>query len=148
MTSAKKLEEVKKLKKLLLRYRVISIGDITSLPSKQFQTIRSKLKPNVEVKVTKKILIKKAIEEIKEKDLKQLEKYLEKSMPVLLLTDDDPFKLYKSLKKSKSKAAAKPGQIAPHDIIVKAGPTDFPPGPIIGELGQVGIVASVENGKI
>jgi len=148
MTSKKKLNEVKKLKELFLKYRVISVGDITSLPSRQFQTIRSKLKPKVEVRVTKKALIKRAIEELKEKDLKVLEKYLERAMPVLLFTNEDPFRMYKSLKKSKSKAAAKPGQAAPNDIIVKEGPTDFPPGPIIGELGQAGILAAVENGKV
>ena len=58
MTSQKKLKEVKKLKELMLKYRVISIGDIALLPSKQFQTIRAKLKPNVEMRVTKKVLIR------------------------------------------------------------------------------------------
>jgi large subunit ribosomal protein L10 len=127
---------------------VISIGDITSLPSKQFQNIRKNIKDKVVVRVTKKRLIKKAIESLKEKDLKSLEKYIEKSMPVVLFTNEDPFRLYKLLKKSKSKAAAKPGQVSPNDLIVEAGPTNFTPGPIIGELGQLGIVAAVENGKV
>tara|TARA_Y100000034_G_scaffold129454_1_gene185920 strand:- start:959 stop:2065 length:1107 start_codon:yes stop_codon:yes gene_type:complete len=148
MVSEKKQQEVKELKELMLKYKVISVGDITSLPSKQFQNIRKKLKGKVIIKVTKKRLIKKVIASIKEKDFKPLEKYLEKVMPVLLFTNEDPFRLYKLLKKSKSKAAAKPGQIAPNDLVVEAGPTNFTPGPIIGELGQVGIIASVENGKI
>ncbi len=148
MTSQKKKKEVERIKQLMLKYRVISVGDIRSLPSKQFQLIRSKLKDKVVIIVTKKTLIEKAMESLKEKDLKPLEIYLESSMPVLLFTNEDPFKLYKLLKKSKSKVAAKPGQIAPNDLIVNAGPTNFPPGPIIGELGQVGVLASVEGGKI
>lgn len=148
MTSEKKKKEVERIKQLMLKYRVISVGDIRSLPSKQFQTIRSKLKEKVVIIVTKKRLIEKAIESFKEKDLKSLHKYLEGSMPVLLFTNEDPFKLYKLLKKSKSRVAAKSGQIAPNDLIVNAGPTNFPPGPIIGELGQVGILASVEAGKV
>ena len=148
MVAEDKKKEVKILKDLMLKYKVISVGDITSLPSKQFQNIRKKLKDKVIIRVTKKRLIKNAIESLKEKDLKSLDKYLESVMPVLLFTNEDPFRLYKLLKKSKSKAAAKPGQIAPNDLIVEAGPTNFTPGPIIGELGQVGIVASVENGKI
>src|SRR3989344_4547465 len=148
MTSEKKKKEVESIKKLMLKYRVISIGDITSLPSRQFQSMRAKLKDKVVIKVTKKRLVQRAIESLKEKDLKPLEKYLENIIPVLLFTDEDPFKLYKLLKKSKSRVAAKPGQMAPSDIVVNAGPTNFPPGPIIGELGQVGIVASVEAGKI
>lgn len=148
MVADKKKTEVKELKELILKYNVISIGDITSLPSKQFQNIRKKLKGKVIIKVTKKRLIKIAIDSIKEKNLKPLEKYLENTMPVLLFTNEDPFKLYKLLKKSKSKASAKPGQIAPNDLIVEAGPTNFTPGPIIGELSQVGIIATVEGGKI
>ncbi|MHA1868276.1 MAG: 50S ribosomal protein L10 [Candidatus Heimdallarchaeaceae archaeon] len=148
MISDKKKKEVSELKELMIRYRVISLGDITSLPSKQFQNIRKKLKDKVLIKVTKKRLIKKAIDSIKEKDLKPLEKYLEDSMPVLLFTNEDPFKLYKLLKKSKSKAVARPGQTAPNDLFIEAGPTNFTPGPIIGELGQIGIVAAVEQGKV
>lgn len=132
----------------MIKYKVISIGDVTSLPSKQFQNIRKKLKENVLIRVSKKRLIKRAIDSIKEKDLKPLEKYLENCIPVLLFTNEDPFRLYKLLKKSKSKASAKPGQTAPNDLIIEAGPTNFTPGPIIGELGQVGIVAAVEGGKI
>ena len=148
MTSQKKLDEVKNLKGLFLKYKVISVGDITSLPSKQFQSIRAKLKPNVVIRVTKKSSILRAISELKEKNLKPLEKCVQDAMPVLLFSNEDPFKLYKSLKKSKSRAAAKPVQKAPNDIEIKAGPTDFTPGPIIGELGQVGILAAVEGGKI
>ena len=148
MVAENKKKEVKILKDLMLKYKIISVGDITSLPSKQFQNIRKKLKDKVIIRVTKKRLVKNAISSLKEKDLKSLDKYLENVMPVLLFTNEDPFKLYKLLKKSKSKAAAKPGQTAPNDLIVEAGPTNFTPGPIIGELGQVGIVSSVENGKI
>ena len=69
-------------------------------------------------------------------------------MPALLLTNDNPFKLSKLLKKSKSSAPAKAGQLAPNDILVQAGPTPFPPGPIMGELGQIGIKATVVEGKV
>ena len=43
------------------------------------------------------------------------------------------------LEKSKSNAPAKPGQTAPSDLVLPAGETPFTPGPMIGELGQLGI---------
>lgn len=52
------------------------------------------------------------------------------------------------MKKNKSNAPAKAGQEAPKDIIVKAGPTSFSPGPIIGQLGKYGIKSGVEGGKL
>ena len=145
--SEAKKNEVRTIKELFNKYKIISIGDLTSLPSKQLQEIRSKLKNSVLIKVTKKRLIKKAIEEFKDKDLSKLNNYLD-CMPILLFSNEDPFKLYRLLKKSRSKAAIKAGQIAPYDLIVKEGPTNFQPGPIIGELGQAGIIAGVEQGKV
>ncbi|MEK6900311.1 MAG: hypothetical protein AABX05_04260 [Nanoarchaeota archaeon] len=52
------------------------------------------------------------------------------------------------MQKNKSEAPAKAGQIAPRDIIVKAGPTSFAPGPIISELAAVGIKTKVNAGKL
>ena len=69
-------------------------------------------------------------------------------MPSLMFTKENPFRLAANLMKSKSKAPAKAGQVAPSDIVVEAGPTGFAPGPVIGELGQLGIKTSVENGKV
>jgi large subunit ribosomal protein L10 len=45
-------------------------------------------------------------------------------------------------------APAKGGEIANHDIKVKAGDTPFKPGPIVGELQKVGIPAAIEKGKV
>jgi large subunit ribosomal protein L10 len=44
--------------------------------------------------------------------------------------------------------AAKSGEKAPEDIVVEKGPTSFRPGPIVGELQQVGIPAAIEAGKV
>jgi len=60
----------------------------------------------------------------------------------------NPFKLYKVLERNRTTAPAKPNSIAPNDISVKKGPTGFPAGPILGELQQAGIPATIEKGKI
>ncbi|MGM5484213.1 MAG: 50S ribosomal protein L10, partial [Nanobdellota archaeon] len=71
-----------------------------------------------------------------------------KGMPALIFTEQNPFTLFKELKKNKSTAPAKAGQEAPKDIVIPAGPTPFAPGPIIGELGALGIKSGVESGKV
>jgi large subunit ribosomal protein L10 len=60
----------------------------------------------------------------------------------------NPFKLFKILEDSKTEAPAKAGAIAPADIVVPAGDTSFPPGPILGELQQAGIPAKIDKGSI
>ncbi len=66
----------------------------------------------------------------------------------IIFTNENPFKLFKKLEKTKTKMAAKPGEKAPEDIIVEKGPTSFRPGPIVGELQQAGIPAAIEAGKV
>jgi large subunit ribosomal protein L10 len=60
----------------------------------------------------------------------------------------NPFKLFQQMEATKSAAPAKPGDIAPEDIVVKEGETPFKPGPIVGELQKAGIPAAIEGGKI
>jgi len=150
MMRAKELKaiELEEIKDLFKKYDTITIADLTNLPSATLQKLRKKLRDKIVVKVSKKNLINLAIDQIKDKDLTGLKTSLENSIPVLILSNEDPFKLYKLIKENKSSTFAKPGQVSPKDIIVQAGPTNFTPGPIIGELGAVGLQTGVEGGKI
>jgi large subunit ribosomal protein L10 len=148
--SETKKKEVAILKELLEKNNIIGIIDITDLPSAQFQKLRSKLKDSLNVRVSKKSLIKLAIEGLKDKKkgIEKLEEGLEGTMPALIFTEQDPFKLAKILNNNKSTLPAKAGQISPKDIIIPEGPTPFPAGPIVGELSAAGVKASIEDGKI
>src|SRR3990167_3050199 len=147
IVSSKNKKEVNELAKLIEKYPIIGIVDMTNLPATQLQEMRLKLKENVVLRMGKKTLIKLAIDSSKKKEIKKLKDYV-KGMPALILTKESPFKLANILKKSKTKVAAKSGQTAPNDIKVPAGPTSFSPGPIIGELGSAGIKAGIEGGKV
>lgn len=148
--SQKKKKEVEVLKKLLQSDENVGIIDLTSLPSAQFQRIKHKLRKDMQIRVTKKSLLRIAIEQIKDKrkGIENLDKYLVSSMPALMLTKEEPFKIAKLISKNKSQTAAKPGQVSPKDLIIPEGPTSFSPGPIIGELGAAGIKAAIEGGKV
>jgi large subunit ribosomal protein L10 len=147
--SSGKKKEVEEFVKLIESYSIIGILDMEALPSKQLQFIRGKLRDKVIMKMTKKRLLKLAIEKVKDKK-PGIEKVLSeiRGMPALLFTKDDPFRIYKAIQKSKSKSAMKPGQKAPHDITVSKGPTPFAPGPVISELASLKIKAGVVAGKI
>lgn len=143
-----KKDKVKDVKKLIETYPIMGVVNLDNLPTPQLQAIRNSLKDKMVLYVTKKRLYKKALAEIKDKP--NMDKVLEglHGQPALIFSKEDPFKLYKLLDKNKSKAPAKPGQIAPTDLVVHAGPTNFAPGPIISELGRLGIKTSVEGGKL
>jgi len=150
---SKQLERKKASKQQLLKLikeaPIIGVANLENLPSPQLNKMRKKLRKDITMYMTKKTIAKKAIEELKDtkKGLDQLQNQL-KGMPALFFTKENPFKISKIIRKNKSKAPAKPGQTATTDVIIKAGPTQFPPGPIISDLGSVGLKTGVENGKV
>ncbi len=144
-----KKTEVAKLEKLFQDYPVIGIINAENLPSKQLQQVKSQIKSGVFVVMSKKRLIKIALDGLKGKvkGLEDMKAHL-RGMPMLVFTKDNPFKLYRLLASRTTSAAAKPGQTAPNDLVIEAGPTPFPPGPIIGELGKAGLKTAIEDGKV
>ena len=144
-----KKQEVKELAELIKKYSVVGIVDITNFPAAQMQSIRKIIRQRAEFIVSKKRLMKLAIEKAKETKagVEQLEKFLS-GMPAFIFSNEDIFKLAKFLEKNKSNAPAKAGQKAPEDITVNKGATSFMPGPIIAEMSALKIKAGVEGGKI
>ncbi len=145
--SAKKKEVVNGIVKLLKEYPIIGAINMEGLPAKQLQNMRETLRKDVVIFMAKRRLINIAIEHSKKKGLEKLVPFLE-GMPALLFTKENPFKLFKIIKKNKSPAPAKAGQKAPKDIVIPAGPTPFAPGPVISELASIGLKTGVENGKV
>ena len=148
MVSAKKKELVQNLIKQIQSYPIVGLVNMENLPAQQLQNMRATLrKKDVQIVMTRKKLIQLALKDSKLEGIDKLTEKI-KGMPALILSKDNPFTLYGTLQKNKSPAPAKAGQTAPNDIIVKAGPTSFAPGPIISELGAVGIKTKVDGGKL
>ncbi len=147
--SEKKKKQLKAVEKLLKEYPVIGVVDMSMLPCAQLQKMRTKLSKDLKICMAKKRVMKIAMDAVK-KDipgLEKLEKYLT-GVPALIFAKENPFKIFNKIKKSKTAASAKAGQIAPIDLIIPAGPTPFGPGPVMGELGSFGIKCGIEGGKI
>ena len=143
----RKLKAVKELSELLKGKKTILIASIKNLPASQYQEIKKKLRGKAIIKVPKKNLLFRAIDSVKDGDIVKLKDYFKESTAILF-SDLDSYKLAGELLKNKSPAKAKPGQEAPMDIEVEAGPTDLLPGPAISELGAVGLEVQIEKGKI
>jgi len=92
-------------------------------------------------------MIIRAIDSIEKGALKNLKNYLQEDSAIIF-SDLDPFELSRQLSKNKSMARAKVGQVVNEDIVIEPGPTEFVPGPIVSELGNLGIKFAVEDGKI
>ncbi|WP_292461269.1 50S ribosomal protein L10 [Methanothermococcus sp.] len=146
-----KIEEVNKLKKLLKEGNVIALADMMEVPARQLQEIRDKIRGKMILRMSRNTLIKRAIEEVAEEtgnpEFAKLAEHIAKGAAIIV-TDMNPFKLYKTLEESKTPAPIKGGAVAPCDIVVEKGSTGMPPGPFLGELKSAGLPAVIEKGKI
>lgn len=149
MKIEQKKRTVDRIAELASRHSAIGVLDVSHIPAKQLQNIRAKLRGEMLIFMAKRRIIRIALEHVKQskKGAEGLEPHLT-GMPALVFTNMSPFKLASLLRASRTPAPAKPGQIAPRDIVIPAGATAFSPGPIIGELGSIGIKTGVEGGKI
>ena len=141
-----KKEEVDAIKRGVEEHTLVGVVDMYGIPASQVQHIRRNLRGTATVKMARNTLIEHALTELGG-SVEALKEHAE-GQSALIFTDENPFKLFKLLEKTKTKMAAKPGETAPEDLVVPKGPTSFKPGPIVGELQQVGIPAAIEGGKV
>jgi large subunit ribosomal protein L10 len=144
-----KKEKVQELTDAMISNKVIAIVDVHGIPSAQLQMMRQGLRSKATIMMTRNNLLDIAIEQAaKERPgLEQLLKSVS-SQCAVVTTNVNPFRLFREMEATKSAAPAKPGDIAPEDIVIKQGDTPFKPGPIVGELQKAGIPAGIEGGKI
>jgi large subunit ribosomal protein L10 len=131
----------------LIKTKNILIASIKNIPASQLQEITKKLRGKAIVKIPKRNLIFKAINDSGEVSAKAIEEKIKENVAILF-SDLDCFELAAELVKNKNPAKAKAGQEAPEDIEVQAGPTELVPGPAISELGAVGIMIQIDKGKL
>lgn len=142
-----KKDAIDKVVSLAKKYPIIGVLNMETLPAGSLLRMKQKLREDVEIFMTRKSLMKLAVESIKLQNGEELIAEF-KGSPALMFTKENPFKIYKTIKKSKSAAPAKAGQEAPKDIMIPKGPTPFGPGPIISEFAMLGVKAGVEDGKV
>ncbi|HIJ11707.1 TPA: 50S ribosomal protein L10 [Candidatus Woesearchaeota archaeon] len=148
MVSQQKQDLVQGIVDKVKKAPIVGVLNMESLPAQQLQKMREMLREKgVEIVMARKKLLVLALEKSGKEHIKELAAKI-KGMPALLFSDDNPFGVYALIQKNKSEAPAKAGQIAPKEIVVKGGATNFAPGPIISELAAVGIKTKVDNGKL
>jgi large subunit ribosomal protein L10 len=149
MVAEWKFGEVERITNLLTSSRVVGVADIGGIPAPQLQKMRNNIRNKASIRCGKNSLILRALEEANKK-VKGIDKLKQeiRGQSVIITTNMNPFKLFREMKATKTMAPARGGEIASHDIVVKAGETPFKPGPIVGDLQRVGIPAAIQEGKV
>jgi large subunit ribosomal protein L10 len=142
-----KSTEVEAIKEILMEYKSIGVASLQKVRASQLQELKKSMVGKVYFRVLKNTLVKLALEEMKQEELKKLEDYLE-GPNVFLFTNLNPFKLALLLDRGKVKTTAKSGDIAAMDVVIPSGNTGQPPGPVISQLNAVGLPTRIESGSV
>ena len=144
-----KKQTVQRISERMRKYDVIAVADLMKVRSSQIHEIRKRLRGKIEMLVAKNTIVKKSAESIEDEknNIAGFGRGLRGS-GILLFSNLNPFSLMLLLNKSKVRVAARAGDVASGDIIVPAGNTGIPPGPIIGEFGELKVPTKIESGSI
>ncbi len=143
-TKQQKAEYVAKLQKELGSAKTVAIMPLDGMPDRLLQKVRDALKPDSRIVVARKKLIERAMGE---RLMPKLEGGMNRNFAVVL-SNMEPFELYKSVNSNRLKLMAKPSQTAPQDIVIEPGDTSVAPGQTVTELKNAGIDVQIKQGKV
>jgi len=129
------------------KYNVIALVRMEKVRSSQLLPLRKKFKGEVEIISIKDKVAQKALAGVK---IPAIEKLAEKLVGqcVLMFTNMSPFKLNILLGKNKIMMAARGGDIASKEVIIKAGNTGITPGPILTDFKEAGVATKIDQGTV
>jgi len=143
----KKAETVERVTELAKKYPVMAVTTLSKVRSTQLMAVRKALRGHAEVYVVKNKLAILGLKNAGIKNADQLLSHLS-GQNALIFSTYDPFKLFLTLDKSHVYLHARAGDKAPNDIIVPAGNTSLPAGPVLSEFREAGISTNIEGGSI
>ncbi len=141
-----KKKQIKEIEDKLKDYKSVLIINLKKVPDKLLQSSRKKLKEKgAFLKVAKLAVLKRVL-----KDLKLPEElYKEVEFPALIIgINESPYSVSKFFSSNMLDIAAKEGDVADKEIVVKAGETDLQPGPALSQLKMAGVNVKIDKGKI
>lgn len=142
-----KIEAVKRIAEEAAAANTVMIISIKNLPSAQLQKMKKDLRGKAKIEVAKKSILNRAVNDSKVPELLPLNEYIIEDSAILM-SKDGGFELSGWMSENKNPIGAKEGQIVDKDIVIEEGPTELVPGPVISELGALGLQIMVEEGKI
>jgi large subunit ribosomal protein L10 len=143
----KKVETLHKVEELATKYDTIIVSKLHKVRAGQLMLLRKNFRGELIMLAAKNKIASLAL---KNAGVKNSDEFVSKltGQNALIFTDMNPFKLYLSLEKSKVNLPARAGDIATDEIVVPAGNTGIPPGPVLSEFKEANVATRIESGSI
>lgn len=143
----KKVQMYKQLQELPKQYKVMALVRMEKVRSSQLLPLRKKFRGEVEIISVKDKVAQKALASLK---MPAVDKMLDKLVGqcVMMFTNLSPHKLNILLGKNKIMLAARGGDKASIDVVIKAGNTGITPGPILTDFKEAGVATKIDQGTV
>ncbi len=135
------------LQELPNKYKVVALVRMEKVRSSQLLPLRKKFKGEVEIVSIKDKVAQKALSTLKIPGIEKLATNLV-GQCVLMFTNMSPIKLNILLGKNKVMMAARGGDKASIDVVIKAGNTGITPGPILTDFKEAGVSTKIDQGTV
>ena len=144
-----KKDRVSELTEIFNSDGVVAVVDVSGVPASNMIDMRNTLRERMSITMAKKSLMRIAWSNAGRPE-SEIEALLEGAhIPCVVHSDSmNAFEIFGELEKTRQGRAAKAGERFPDDVTIRAGPTEFGPGPIVGEFNAVGIPAKIDKGKV
>ena len=144
-----KKDRVSMLAEIFSSDGVVAVVDVSGVPASNMIDMRNTLRDRMSITMAKKSLMRIAWTEAG-RTPEELEVLLEGAeQPCVVHSNSmNAFEIFSELEKTRQGRPAKAGERFPEQITIPAGPTEFGPGPIVGEFNAVGIPAKIDKGKV
>jgi len=130
-------------------YKTVMLVNTYRVKSSTINQARRMLRGRAVLKHVKTTLLQKAAEKTSLQALKDfLKKYASKGSVMLIASNEDPHELQQELKKYSIRLPLNAGDTVEKEIVVPAGNTGLPAGPVISSLNEVGLPTRIETGSI
>ncbi len=143
--SVKKTRAAEDLSKKLGEYKTLALVEVSGFPSSNFEKIKKVLRGEANFVYTNKVIIYNALKDVNSPLADKVENI---RLPVLLVSNLNPFDIVRKAVGNKAYAKIKAGETANEDITLHSGPTPFPPGPMLSQFSSIGVKTKNEGGKI
>lgn len=143
----KKTQMYQQLQELPNKYNVIALVRMEKVRSSQLLPLRKKFKGEVEIVSIKDKVAQKSLSTLKIPGIEKLAANLV-GQCVLMFTNMSPIKLNILLGKNKIMMAARGGDKASIDVVIKAGNTGITPGPILTDFKEAGVSTKIDQGTV
>lgn len=135
--------------RLIESSRTIMLVNTFRVKSVTINEARKRLRGRAILRHVKTTLLQKAAEKTGSQALRDfLKKRASKGSVMLIVSNEDPYELQQELRKYSIRLPLNAGDVVDREIVVPAGNTGLPAGPVISSLNEVGLPTRIETGSI